>query len=83
MNCKSALQILYDIIDKEASTIDEKEIEGHLDQCRHCRDIFRIESSFQDFLKFKLQSSQPTSKIDTLKERILHDLDEIDCGEKE
>ena len=31
MNCQEALDLLYDIIDKEASEIDTQEVKRHLD----------------------------------------------------
>ncbi|RKX26764.1 MAG: hypothetical protein DRP47_07700 [Candidatus Zixiibacteriota bacterium] len=83
MNCQEALSLLYDIIDKEASDIDAKEVEEHIEVCRNCSDIFRIETSIHEFLKLKLQSNQPTTKLEALKKRVLYNLDEIDCNEVE
>jgi len=43
MNCQEALSLLYDVIDKEASQIDIKEVQKHLDCCQDCLKRFQVE----------------------------------------
>lgn len=78
MNCQEALNLLYDIIDKEASDIDEKAVEEHLSHCRHCSEIYRLESMVNDFIQAKLQRSVSNERLESLRSRIVVELDHID-----
>lgn len=82
MNCQEALELLYDIIDKEADDVDIKEVESHLSNCRHCFELFRIEKSVQEFIDSKLEQEKnnttPSKKLDNLRSNIMSSLDEID-----
>jgi mycothiol system anti-sigma-R factor len=78
MNCQEALNLLYDIIDQEASDIDANEVQEHLDQCKQCAEVYRIETAVQDFISEKLSHKQVTPKLETLKSKILDTLDTID-----
>jgi anti-sigma factor (TIGR02949 family) len=82
MNCQEALELLYDIIDKEADDVDIQEVESHLSNCRHCFELFRIEKSVQEFIDSKLEdeknSTTPAVKLDNLRSNIMGSLDEID-----
>ncbi|MFQ6008887.1 MAG: zf-HC2 domain-containing protein [Candidatus Zixiibacteriota bacterium] len=81
MNCQEALSLLYEIIDKEASEIDAKEVQQHLDHCRHCFAVFRLENAVQEFINLKLKHSNPSICLETLKAKIKDRLDEIDRGQ--
>ncbi len=81
MNCQEALDLLYDIIDKEASEVDVQEVQEHLDKCRDCFGRYQVEQSIQEFIQSKLKQADSTPKLDTLKSRILAGLDEIDQEE--
>ncbi len=84
MNCQEALSLLYDIIDKESSEINAKEVKDHLDKCKHCFEVYRMEQSIQDFIDEKLADDQSPVKLDHLKSKILHNLDEVDsCSTNE
>ena len=78
MNCQEALSLLYDIIDKESSEINTKEVKEHLDKCKHCFEVYRMEQSIQDFIDEKLADDQSPAKLDHLKNKILQDLNQID-----
>jgi anti-sigma factor (TIGR02949 family) len=78
MNCQEALNLLYDIIDKEASEIDEKAVRKHIEHCRHCSEIYRVESVVNEFLHAKLQKDVPAPELEGLKSKILTELDEVD-----
>ena len=81
MNCQEALDLLYDIIDKEASEIDTKEVQQHLKQCHHCFEVYKLEGAVQEFINEKLKAQKSTPRLDSLKDRIVNRLDEID-GER-
>ena len=78
MNCQDALDLLYDIIDREASDIDAQEVKEHLENCRDCFEVYRLEQSVQDFINEKIQNTSDTPKAEELKSKILSRLDEID-----
>ena len=75
MNCQEALNLLYDIIDKEASEIDTEQVQEHLSRCRHCSEIYRVEKSVNALLRAKMQTSSPEKCVDALKSRVLGELD--------
>ncbi len=78
MNCQEALNLLYDVIDKEASQIDVKEVQKHLDQCQDCLKKFQIEESLQAIVKERLKAASDIPKIDQLKSKVLAQLEQID-----
>lgn len=82
MNCQDALDLLHEIIDKEASEIDTQKVKEHLEQCRHCFEVYRLEESIQEFLKEKIETvkkaEDSSPKLETLKSKIMLQLDEID-----
>jgi mycothiol system anti-sigma-R factor len=75
MNCKEALAKLYDVIDKEASEIDEKEVREHLEHCKDCLSRFEFEKIFKTFVTEKADIE---SKTDKLRTDILKRCSEID-----
>jgi len=79
MNCQEALNLLYDVIDKEASQIDIKEVQKHLDQCQDCLKKFQIEESLQAIVKERLKAASDIPKIDQLKSKVLAQLEQIDA----
>ena len=83
MNCQDALNLLYDIIDKEASEIDTEQVQKHLEHCRDCLAKYRLEESVQHLLNEKMRiinnNHHDTQKVDQLKGNILSRLDEIDA----
>ena len=78
MNCQEALSLLYDIIDKEASEIDTRQVQEHLSRCRDCFNKYELEKSIQGFIQAKLENDQPTLKLDGLKAKIAGELDAVD-----
>jgi len=81
MNCQEALNLLYEIIDKEASEIDTKQVEEHLKNCRNCFEIYRMEQAIHDFLNEKTKNYDSSVSLDRLKSKVVKKLDEIDKGE--
>ncbi len=78
MNCQDALDLLYDIIDREASEIDTQKVKEHLENCRDCFEVYRLEQSVQELINEKVKQAAPTPKAEHLKSKILERLDEID-----
>ena len=82
MNCQDALNLLYDVIDKEASKIDVKEVEEHLARCRDCTGVYRLEQSVNELIREKLKHQEPTPRLDSLKAKVRSQLDQIECEAK-
>lgn len=80
MNCQEALNLLYDIIDKEASEIDIRQVEEHLSHCHDCSGIYRVERSVNELIRERLRHEEASPRLESLKSRILTELDEIDCA---
>ncbi|MEW6412014.1 MAG: zf-HC2 domain-containing protein [Candidatus Zixiibacteriota bacterium] len=78
MNCQDALDLLYDIIDREASEIDTQKVKEHLENCRDCFEVYRLEQSVQEFINEKIKHAASLPKVEHLKSKILDRLDEID-----
>ncbi len=78
MTCQEALSLLYDVIDKEASEIDVQEVKQHLNQCRHCSEIYKVEEAVNALVREKLAHQRTTPRMRHLKEKILSDLDAVD-----
>lgn len=78
MNCQEALDLLYDIIDKEASDIDTQQVQAHLKKCGECFEKYRLESSIQEFIQAKLRDDQPAVSLERLKSKVSARLDEVD-----
>ena len=79
MNCQEALDLLYDIIDKEASEIDTQEVQRHLDHCEDCFKRFQLHGSLQALLSEKLKATTDITAIERLKGNVLAKLDAIDA----
>lgn len=78
MNCQEALDLLYDIIDKEASEIDTQQVQEHLSHCRDCFEKYKIEGAVHDFIMAKLTANTPPPRVEALRSRIISRLDSID-----
>ena len=78
MNCQEALNLIYDIIDKEASEIDIRQVEEHLSHCHDCSGVYRVERSVNELIRERLKHQEATPRLDSLKSKILSELDEID-----
>ncbi len=88
IDCQQAFALLQEILDKEASQIDEKEVRAHLEKCGHCFETFRLEESIQEFLNEKIKltatnDSQP-DHLESMRLNLMSQLDKIDaeCSEK-
>jgi hypothetical protein len=80
MNCQETLNLLYDVIDKEASEIDVLEVQKHLDHCQDCLKKFQIQESLQLLVKERLKAVSDIPKIDHLKSKVLAKLEEAEAS---
>lgn len=80
MNCQEALDLIYDILDKEASEIDTKQVHDHLEKCHHCLERYKIEGDVHSFIKAKLHHAE-AGTVESLRHKILGKLDAIDREE--
>jgi len=79
MNCQEALDLLYEIIDKEASEIDTQAVKRHLDHCQDCFGRYQLHDAVQSLLKEKLKVETDIPAIERMRGNILSKLDEIDA----
>jgi len=63
MNCQEALSLLYDVIDKEASEIDAREVEKHLKNCQDCAGVYRLEQSVNELIKRSSSLRTPAPEL--------------------
>lgn len=82
MNCQEALSLLYDIIDREASEIDTRQVEEHLARCRDCSGVYKIERSIAKLIQERLSNTEPTPQFAKLRATVLRQLDEIDTEDR-
>jgi anti-sigma factor (TIGR02949 family) len=82
MNCHEALNLLYDILDKEAEDVDAEQVQQHLKQCSHCSEIYRLEGAVNQFLRKKIEAQRGESggDLESLKSRILKEIEDQDCA---
>ncbi len=78
MNCQDALSLLYEIIDKEASEIDVAQVKEHLEQCKHCFEVYKVEGAVQEFILEKIRLHESTVRAESLKLKLVAQLDTID-----
>jgi anti-sigma factor (TIGR02949 family) len=71
MNCREAAEHLYEYLDKELTPAVEREIRGHLEDCRPCLEQFDFEQAFLRFLQARCRSRCAPPD---LKRKILHEL---------
>lgn len=75
MTCEEALRKLYEVIDKEASEYDVKEVKAHLQHCRSCLARYQFEEMFRTFVVEK-GASHP--KAELLKSKISAKIEQYD-----
>lgn len=77
MNCRDALRLLYDVVDKEASESDATQVHEHIRNCRHCHNRFELELMFKNCVE---QKGQDSPECHELRQRIIQQLDDIDSA---
>ena len=79
MNCQEALNLLYDIVDNEASEVDVQNVQEHLKDCKDCDGIYRLEQAVNELLHARLENPSTSPQLAFLKTKVIGQLDEIDC----
>ena len=82
MNCEQALAILYEIIDREAGEVDAEAFRRHLEECRDCFNVYRVEQRFHEFVVSRAQIEAPAERVEHLRRNVLDALDRIDREER-
>lgn len=77
MNCREALAKLYDYLDSELSSEENKQIKTHLDVCEHCLSKYKLEEDFHKVVVQKIRSEEDVAK---LKSKVLAEIEKIDRG---
>lgn len=80
LNCQEALKLLYEVIDQEASEIDENSIREHVERCRHCHGIFDAEKAVHEFIQAKLKAISTPNELTILRSRVVAQLEQVDCS---
>ncbi len=75
MNCRDALRLLYDVVDKEATESDISQVQEHLKTCRHCSMRYDLEAKFKECIERKGNFSPDCEELRT---KITQELDSID-----
>lgn len=71
VNCREALEQLYELLDQELTGEREEEVRKHLDLCRRCYPHLEFERAFQALLAARCAR---TEAPESLRRRILEEL---------
>jgi mycothiol system anti-sigma-R factor len=71
MNCREALEHLYEFLDEELTPELQNEVRQHLEACSPCGERFDSQDAFLKFLQARCRSKSAPPE---LKRRILHEL---------
>ena len=71
MNCREAIEHLYEYLDRELTPEAEEAIRHHLAECPPCGEHFDFEKLFLDFLRARCRAQGAPPE---LKHRILRNL---------
>lgn len=71
IDCREALERLYEYLDRELTPELAAEVERHLEACAHCFPRFQFERAFLQFLEARARSHGASPE---LKRRILREL---------
>jgi len=66
-NCKEAVHRLYQYLDRELTTDEQREVHTHLSHCPPCLDLFRFE---ENILTFVGSTCRETAAPAELRDRI-------------
>lgn len=77
MNCREVLAKLYDYLDSELPSEEKQQVKTHLDVCSHCLEQYKLEEDFNKLIQQKVKS--PTD-IQSLKSKVLAEIEKIDRG---
>lgn len=75
MNCREALQLMYDYLDRELTKEHVEKIKVHLMACEHCFSKFEFEKLLHDCL---LKKGQVAVDAEPLKSRVMERIQQLD-----
>ena len=81
MNCRESLLLLYEVLDRESSSVDTEEFKKHLEECRPCLENYQIEEAFQKFIVQKANQETNHPGLADFKARVKEKLDRIDSDD--
>lgn len=56
MNCREALEHLYEYLDRELTAEDERIVRSHLAACGPCEERFDVERAFLQFIEARCRA---------------------------
>ena len=71
MNCREAVERLYEYLDRDLTPEAEREVRHHLEGCSPCGQHFDFEQAFLKFVEARCRSRGAPPE---LRRRILHEL---------
>ncbi len=71
MNCREAVEHLYEYLDQELTPENERKVREHLQACPPCGQHFNFEQAFLRFVEARCRARGAPPE---LKRRILHEL---------
>lgn len=71
MNCRQALESLYEYLDRELTPADEQHVREHLEACGDCEGRFDTERAFLKFVEARCRAKGAPPE---LRRRILQEL---------
>jgi anti-sigma factor (TIGR02949 family) len=71
MNCREALEHLYEFLDRELTPEDERTVRAHLEACGPCVERFDVERAFLRFIEARCRTRGAPPE---LRRRILREL---------
>jgi len=79
MNCREALQHLYDYLDGRLDNTTNEQIKNHLQICEHCLDKYEFEQILQGLV---VEKGQVPVSTDSLRDKISKRIQELDEREE-
>ncbi len=72
-DCREALHRIYHFLDGELTLSRRKEIEGHLNRCSPCFDVFGFESELRRVVASKCHDAVPEGLRERIAEALHHE----------
>lgn len=70
-SCKGCMELLELITDDEASSVEVKHFQSHINDCLPCYEAYNLEKSIKEMLQTKLEKKQvPEDLINSIKHKI-------------
>jgi len=63
LDCRAAVDRLYDYLDGELSAVDADRVRAHLETCGHCFRFFDFEAAFLRFLEARRRAEHAPAEL--------------------